>query len=372
MSCSLLWCGARRRRVGFTLVELLVVIAVIGVLVALLLPAVQAAREAARRMSCSNNLRQVGIATHNYHDTHNVLPSYDFGPTSRRGPWAAFGYDMAAYSTFVALLPFIEQNARADQFMEQDANPTHPCHFMMVSDGSGGINPILNQSIPLLGCPSDSGIGLKSRDINWADMGLSGDGTHAAATSYQVSSGDTPFVFGVASGRGPISSRVWNGLASVTDGTSHTVMMSEHRISLDSSRHVLDANITGIAFAASNWFVMCMATDGTGRMYDSAAVLDRQIGRNWASASAMATSFSTIMPPNSPACTDSSNYGYYAGPTSYHPGGVYVLRCDSSVQFVSETIDAGKLHLSPVTSGESHYGVWGAMGSASGGESRSL
>src|SRR5688572_30960382 len=94
----------RMRSSGFTLVELLVVIAIIGVLVALLLPAVQAAREAARRSSCSNNLKQLGIALHNYHDVYNNLPY-------RMGRPTAINRSM---SGFVSLLPFFEQKPLSD------------------------------------------------------------------------------------------------------------------------------------------------------------------------------------------------------------------------------------------------------------------
>src|SRR6187401_3085395 len=94
--------GARRQLRGFTLVELLVVIAIIGVLVALLLPAVQAAREAARRMSCQNNLKQLGLACHNYADIVGVLPPA--GTSSNEFSWC------------VHILPFIEQKNLYDQF----------------------------------------------------------------------------------------------------------------------------------------------------------------------------------------------------------------------------------------------------------------
>jgi len=94
-----------RNKTGFTLVELLVVIAIIGMLIALLLPAVQAAREAARRMSCTNNLKQIGLAVHNFHDTMMGLPPATVGTTDPDHPRASF---------FVLILPYIEKNAMYD------------------------------------------------------------------------------------------------------------------------------------------------------------------------------------------------------------------------------------------------------------------
>jgi len=96
------------RRNGFTLVELLVVIAIIGVMVGLLLPAVQSARESARRMSCGNNLKQLGLAFHNYHDTYKVFPAGLTGTNS--GALSNGG----RLSPFVGLLPFIEQQPLMD------------------------------------------------------------------------------------------------------------------------------------------------------------------------------------------------------------------------------------------------------------------
>ncbi|MDR2642493.1 MAG: DUF1559 domain-containing protein, partial [Planctomycetaceae bacterium] len=129
---------ARNSRVvnGFTLVELLVVIAIIGVLIALLLPAVQATREAARRTQCSNKLRQIGIALHNFHDTYNKIPGHGTGYENNR-------------TAFVVMLPFIEEIARYEQIISHDdpnsnVNQPHHDHAWW----KGKINVLL--------CPSDS------------------------------------------------------------------------------------------------------------------------------------------------------------------------------------------------------------------------
>ena len=133
-----------RRRRGFTLVELLVVIAIIGILIALLLPAVQAAREAARRMQCSNNLKQIGLALHNYHTTNKAFPPGAF--------WVCPEGELWRGSILIRLLPYIEQQPLYDQF-----------DFTVPTDGQTEANTgtlLVANIVPPYVCPSDTNEGL--------------------------------------------------------------------------------------------------------------------------------------------------------------------------------------------------------------------
>jgi prepilin-type N-terminal cleavage/methylation domain-containing protein/prepilin-type processing-associated H-X9-DG protein len=148
MSRSDIFCGRRvvignQSRQGFTLVELLVVIAIIGVLVALLLPAVQTARESARRMQCLNHLKQMALAVHNYHETQTVFPPGHIIPKNMSG---ANGHETIA-PWQVTILPFIEQKALFDMYDPK---------VFSDQDGAGGVNKIVRQtSIAVYRCPSD-------------------------------------------------------------------------------------------------------------------------------------------------------------------------------------------------------------------------
>jgi len=142
-----------RHRSGFTLVELLVVIAIIGILVALLLPAVQAARESARRIQCTNNLKQIGLSVHNYHDTFKSFP---FG----KGPSYPGAVVYARWSAHALLLPFIEQGTLQDgiSFSSPPATPGMGgvINFMPAYSNAGGINDVASRVlIPGFICPSD-------------------------------------------------------------------------------------------------------------------------------------------------------------------------------------------------------------------------
>jgi prepilin-type N-terminal cleavage/methylation domain-containing protein len=167
-----------RRNWGFTLVELLVVIAIIGVLIALLLPAVQSAREAARRLQCANNLKQLGLAVHTYHDAHQSIP-ISISPWPGEAP--NFEFPRSGKGWLVAILPQIEQQAMYDQF-----------DFTGEFFSSRGIknrvnDQLLGTQLPAIVCPSDQ----SSRDRNlWTKMFQMEDRT-VALTNYKGVIGDT-------------------------------------------------------------------------------------------------------------------------------------------------------------------------------------
>jgi len=205
---------------GFTLVELLVVIAIIGVLVALLLPAVQAAREAARRMSCSSNLRQLGLAMHNYHDTHKTLPY----TTAAWGPSGIVNtIDNRGWSWNSFILPYIEQQAAHSQIDFGD--------FVPVAKHRN----VLRNPIPIAVCPSDGKV-KRVRPYGMASQPLFVDAV--AASSYVTSGG--PFNTGDPGPRSAPNSAFQDAarglfyyeavtvrFPQVTDGLSNTIMLGE-------------------------------------------------------------------------------------------------------------------------------------------------
>ena len=355
---------------AFTLVELLVVIAIIGMLIALLLPAVQAAREAARRMQCSNNLKQLGLSIHNHHDVYDAFPA------------GSVNYDQGdyRYSMLIALLPFCEQGAAYDQW------------------ASGGYRRPWQHTFPFMPmfvCPSDS------------NGQVTFDGNNSPAVSYKGSVGDWPDRAGndnrISNPRGffslqrdePKGSAARN-FGSVTDGTSNTLAFSEAVIGYDARLKTRGGIAADINFMdngnnpadATNGYNSkpCWDAYAGGGLYLSTARMSRnETGRRFGDSGSMFSVFSTIYPPNGPSCTRANCGG---GPgdqsdhnarmvitaTSNHTNGVNVALVDGSVRFIPEsiqTLSSGVSYSSTnkyiVSSGASNFGVWGAYGAISDG-----
>ncbi len=353
----------RRFGVGFTLVELLVVIAIIGILIALLLPAVQAAREAARRAQCTNNLKQLGLAHHNYHDNYKVFV-YRMGGTTGGGGRDSNGYRR---SGFISLLPYFEQGAMWDQIKAGDATtaPEGP-------RGWTGWGP-WNNAPDSLGCPSDEGVVVQTD-----------------ANSYAFCSGDQIQTIRVdQTPRGVFGYRRGTKIAEIKDGTSNTAMMSERCSHADvrgftgrspgtvaavgEIEHVKGAAHAGGGLRSSP--NICYGFSD-GKHITVGTSVHSYFGQNWHDGEVAIVGFNTVLPPNAPACSEAGSWGdanhMVIPPSSRHPGGANVLLCDGSVRFISETIDTGNTGIPQPMKGQSVYGVWGAIGSKEGGESFSM
>ncbi|WP_254509380.1 DUF1559 domain-containing protein [Anatilimnocola floriformis] len=277
---------------AFTLVELLVVIAIIGVIVALLLPAVQAAREAARRMSCQNNLRQFGIALHNYHDTHGVFP-----PQRLEEP---------NHGWMSMMLPQIEQGN------------LHAIYKFNVNWQHVDNQPAVTTKIKIAVCPSAPGANRRDTVVTnkfaaVSDYAIPGNVAPALYTGNGLpAAGDT---------RGIISGNAGTRMAEVTDGLSNTILLLE-----DAGRP--EFWLRGKRGPAST-------NDGCG----NADVVDGRVkGAGWADPASdipphsFAVNGLTCPGPCVMNCTN-NNEAY-----SFHPGGISIVLGDSSVRFLSDTI----------------------------------
>jgi prepilin-type processing-associated H-X9-DG protein len=355
------------------LVELLVVIAIIGVLIALLLPAVQAAREAARRMMCTNHLKQISLSVHNFHDTHQRFPAY-FGDPLAKG--------INRRNHFFVLLPFIEQQAMYDACATSGVQPYN-------ADNGQSIRPITT-----LLCPSDS------ESTGW---NANGDENGNIKASYAGSLADLPS-FITDGGYMAFHIRSWlesalrpRDFSSVTDGTSNTVMHSEHLINDALNATDLGGNYkrrTARVADAGYWNAPqnCLQLKGSGGEYPNSAQAICYTGH----AKGMRafdnmlpiTAFHTVLPPNSPSCNPTVNFNVaIVSATSAHSGGVNVSFLDGSVTFISETIHVANLSTAADTAANViarnydrnsglnappvSYGLWSELGSINGGETAS-
>jgi prepilin-type N-terminal cleavage/methylation domain-containing protein/prepilin-type processing-associated H-X9-DG protein len=339
-------------RFGFTLVELLAVIAIIGTLVGLLLPAVQAARESARTTACANKLRQLALGVVNYENVKRWYP--ESGNPSAGSPGRFSDTIVANISGVLYVLPYIEEQARYDFI------------YPKVLTGFGHNDSVFQKiAMPALRCPSD---------IPESDPDVQGE-----PTNFRFSIGD--IFYGIDNNfrkglRGPFGFGRWSNATKVTDGLSKTVMLGEATIYVANSKVLRRDWLTVSGLGATSKPTSCLEVVATAPLPWAAPP-----SGSWGSGSRWlyneATLIQTILPPNAPTC------GAWAPPvSSFHSGnGANVAMCDGSIRFVSETIDTGDLSLALKGSGttDPHYvwnyigtsrwgGVWGQLGSQKGGE----
>jgi prepilin-type N-terminal cleavage/methylation domain-containing protein/prepilin-type processing-associated H-X9-DG protein len=341
--------GARTR--GFTLIELLVVIAIIAVLIALLLPAVQAAREAARRAECTNNLKQIGLALHNYEQAVGILP-WGLGPNN----WNDWG-------AIPLILPYMEQVALFNAInFANTGNAIHTGNNGTVAlpfaNGTGFQNTtVFLTKLNVVLCPSDM-------DRLSTIMGHGNYGGNAGSTPdslHSKSDLDGLFLY--------MNSAPCVAFRDITDGLSNTAAFSERVKGVGIENNL---QVDGLSPSSSVWavpkpnvtnspqpyFSMCKAVtarNSLGALWVGISpVKPDAAGSQWFSGYATFSRYNHIMPPNSNNCA----YGTWAGEgaftaSSRHPGGVNVLFADGSTRFVKSTV-------APQT--------WWAVGTRAGGE----
>ena len=302
-----------RHRRAFTLVELLVVIAIIGILVALLLPAIQAAREAARRTQCVNNLKQIGLALHNYHDTYRTFP---YGSFNLREVWPSSGSNWRAL-----ILPFMEQSAIHDQLTFSATS-----HFM--AGGAAGGNALLgnevlrNLVLPAYRCPSsviDKTGGLNNVDaMNVTYVGNQGAARPIPGIDPNLGTQDCGH--GWSCNNGVLVANEAYGMERVTDGTASTVLVAEQ------------SGLVALQNRTSNYY---------GGWYGTRH--PRWVGHPSGCGDLWQAGTSCVrFAPNSQIVQTGATEAMYRNNThwnSQHPGGINVVLVDGAVRFITDEID---------------------------------
>jgi len=342
--------GLPAERRAFTLVELLVVIAIIGVLVALLLPAIQAAREAARRSQCSNNIRQLGLAALNYESGNKTFP---MGRTKILGTSTI---NNTQWGHLSLVFPYVEGSSIHQQ-IDYARAPGHASNARVVQS-----------QIPFLICPTDvddrmTGTFCVDSMVNWGRNSYRGNGgsqpgptpTPTAATPAPPEGNDGLFVTNQAI-----------RLKQITDGLSNTALYCE-KVRGDGNENVSETpsdwfRISGNGQSADQIFTICTGTNPGTKL--TRANQFPCSGRNWTHGDYATTRYNHVMPPNGNSCsqalsggnltaTQVNEDGAASTASSFHNGGVNLVMGDASVHFVSDSVD-------PL--------VWNALGSRNGDE----
>lgn len=328
---------------GFTLIELLVVIAIIAILVSLLLPAVQQAREAARRTQCKNNLKQMGLALHNYHDVHRTFPPLFVGGWNDASiPGDGSFENRWLISAHVAVLPYIEQKNLFDQIQGTIADQATPLPYPWESS----YLPWRSNLSALL-CPSDVLADSATGKSNYRySTGRYNHRMRQILDRYQWGGTRVDGIFGVAEGA---------RIRDIIDGTSSTILMGE-RIQGTNASDILGGmgvntgmnDDAGGGVTAGNIQTMidqcrALVDAGNPRQYAAGQFAQGNApGGRWADGRTYFSSIQTAIPPNGVSCVEDVNWdGSYTLMTSSsrHTGGAQFVLCDGSVRFISENVD---------------------------------
>ncbi len=328
------------RRRAFTLIELLVVIAIIGVLIALLLPAVQAAREAGRRIQSTNNLKQIGLALHNYESTHGSFP----------GPG---GQGATGFSALARALPFMEGANLVNAINFSLPLSTTPPVFSFYPEQTTAARTVVKEFL----CPSDG------QDPIFPDYYYS---TTTAGTCYVANTGSGTGTY--YDPRFPTDGVFWNNsatrFADIADGSSNTAFMSQCLLGLGRDntgpspmnplRQIVSIgkSVRPVSTAPGG-FSPAMSNPDLAAVASGATSWSGTRGAAWIVGTEVMSGFNAYLPPNS-RVSDVYGHGFgWLGARGPHPGGVLVLNGDGGVRFVKDTVNLS---------------TWRAMSTRSGGE----